>query len=92
MESTDGIITPESKFMTILSGLMMPEAEDNLFQYKITAHRPFGALEDTLKWCRSNIAGEWRWTVESWDDNLGATYNFYFIDEFDCLTFTIRWS
>jgi hypothetical protein len=74
------------------SNIIETFSEKSLFPFEAQAHRPFGSLEDTLKWCRSNIAGEWRWNVETWDDNQGATYNFYFMDEFDCLTFTMRWS
>jgi hypothetical protein len=54
--------------------------------------KPFGEIEHVLDWCKSELAGEWRWQlVDVSSDRKPGRYIFYFDDERDCLAFTMKW-
>ena len=55
--------------------------------------KPFGVIERVLDWCKSELAGEWRWQLlEMSSDIKPGRYIFYFDNERDCLAFLMKWS
>ena len=61
------------------------------FQHEIV--KPFGQLDSVLAWCRSELAGDWRWQlVEVSNDHQPGRYRFYFDSERDCVAFVLQWS
>jgi hypothetical protein len=54
--------------------------------------KPFGMLEQVLDWCKSELIGEWRWSlVEVSSDKRPGRYIFYFDSEQDYLVFLLKW-
>jgi hypothetical protein len=55
--------------------------------------KPFGVIETVLNWCKSELAGEWRWQLlEMSSDRKPGRYMFYFDNERDYLAFIMKWS
>ena len=55
--------------------------------------KPFGVIERVLDWCKSELAGEWRWQLlEMSSDIKPGRYIFYFDNERDYLAFLMKWS
>jgi hypothetical protein len=55
--------------------------------------KPFGVIEHVLNWCKSELAGEWRWQLlEMSSDIKPGRYMFYFDNERDYLAFLMKWS
>jgi len=55
--------------------------------------KPFGVIENVLNWCKSELAGEWRWQlIEMSSDIKPGRYCFFFDDERDYLAFLMKWS
>ena len=55
--------------------------------------KPFGVIEQVLDWCKSELAGDWRWQLlEISSDRKPGRYIFYFDDERDYLVFVMKWA
>ena len=63
------------------------------FNYAIEIHKPYGSLDEVLKWCKSELDHDWRWQmVEMSTDLRPGRYIFYFDDNRDYFAFTLKWS
>jgi len=63
------------------------------FSHSIEIYKAFGKLDSVLKWCKLELADDWRWQmVEMSTDLRPGRYIFYFDSERDCLAFTMKWS
>ena len=62
------------------------------FAYAREIQKPWGKLEPVLRWCRSEITGEWRWQmVDMSTRDYGGRYIFYFDVERDAVAFVMKW-
>ncbi len=63
------------------------------FEHAIEVLKPYGHLDDVLKWCKSELDHDWRWQmVEMSTDIRPGRYIFYFDSERDYFAFTLKWS
>ena len=55
--------------------------------------KPFGVIEHVLNWCKSELAGDWRWQLLEMSSEIKpGRYCFFFDDERDYLAFLMKWS
>lgn len=72
--------------------------QDNLrtkdsFNHACEIRKPFGILEKTLDWCKTEIVSEWRWQlIDVSSDIQPGRYIFYFDSERDYLAFMMKWA
>jgi hypothetical protein len=63
------------------------------FNHATEIVKPFGVIERVLDWCKSELAGDWRWQLlEISSDIKPGRYIFYFDDERDYLAFLMKWA
>ncbi len=87
--------------MAILHGNLLDEAfkkqinwrDKDSFSFALEICKPFGALDEVLKWCKSELQKDWRWQmVEMANDRNPGRYIFYFDSESDRFAFLLKWS
>lgn len=62
------------------------------FNHACEIHKPFGALENVLNWCKGELTADWRWQlVDVSSDIRPGRYIFYFDSERDYLAFVMKW-
>ena len=63
------------------------------FHYAHEIEKSFGVIEHVLDWCKSEMAGDWRWQlIQTSSDRKPGRYCFFFDDERDYLAFLMKWS
>jgi hypothetical protein len=63
------------------------------FLYAREISKPFGVIDHVIVWCKSELQGEWRWTlVEASSDQRPGRYVFYFDSERDLCAFVMQWA
>jgi hypothetical protein len=63
------------------------------FNHATEIVKPFGVIERVLDWCKSELAGDWRWQLlEISSDIKPGRYKFYLDDERDYLAFLMKWA
>lgn len=63
------------------------------FKYAFEVCRPYGKLDELLKWCKSELEGDWRWQMtEMSADIRPGRYIFYFDSSRDYFAFVLKWS
>jgi hypothetical protein len=63
------------------------------FSHAIEILKPYGYLDNVLKWCKNELDHDWRWQmVEMSTDLRPGRYIFYFDNERDCFAFTLKWT
>jgi hypothetical protein len=64
----------------------------NIYNYTVEIVKPQGVIDDTLSWCKEQIAGDWKWDLIDFSTSRQpGKYAFYFVKERDYLAFTIKW-
>jgi hypothetical protein len=62
-------------------------------QYNYQLEIRSGKLDDILSWCKSEVAGDWRWQLlETSGSNTLGRYHFYFEQDKDCCAFSLKWA
>ena len=55
--------------------------------------KPFGAIEQVLNWCKTELRSDWRWQLIEMSSAIKpGRYCFFFDDERDYLAFIMKWS
>lgn len=55
--------------------------------------RPFGEIDQTIEWCKTELVGDWRWqVVTTSSDRAPGRYIFYFDSDRDAVAFALFWS
>jgi len=87
--------------MAILHSNLLDEAfkkqinwrDKDSFAYALEIRKPFGALDEVLKWCKGELQNDWRWQmVEMANDRNPGRYIFYFDSEQDYFACFLKWS
>ena len=72
---------------------MLHQREKQSFNHAHEIYKPFGVIEDVIKWCKSELQEDWRWQlVEMSSDVKPGRYIFYFDNERDYLAFVLKWT
>lgn len=83
--------TDTSAKTTFLDNLVIRSKESFAFAKEIS--KPYGGLDSVITWCKSEIAGDWRWQlVQASTDFSPGRYLFYFDDERDYVAFLLKWA
>ena len=62
------------------------------FPYVKEISKSFGKLDEIISWCKSELQGEWRWSlIQPSSDIAPGRYVFYFDSERDACAFTLQW-
>ena len=63
------------------------------FRHATEVVKPFGAIDDIIRWCKSECREDWRWQmVDMSSDHRPGRYIFYFDSDQDYFAFTLKWS
>ena len=77
----------------LIQNIELPNLVAPHFEFTVTISKPFGALEEIIIWCKSEVTGDWRWQLlETSTDNRPGEYKFYFEQEKDCCAFSLKWA
>lgn len=77
--------------MNVLEHLITRKKES--FNHAIEIVKPYGALDQVIAWCKTEIQDEWRWqVVEMSSDHRPGRYMFYFDSDQDCCAFLLKWN
>ena len=62
------------------------------FRYTSEITKPFGKLDTIIAWCKTELAGDWRWElIQPSSDIVPGRYVFYFDSDRDHCAFTLKW-
>ena len=62
------------------------------FRYAKEIYKPYGTLDEVLKWCKAELTEDWRWQmVDMSSHQQPGRYIFYFDGERDYLAFCLKW-
>jgi hypothetical protein len=61
------------------------------FEHVVTLSRPWGWLDQSIAWCKTEIIGEWRWQIVTMSsDQRPGEYIFYFDSDRDYFAFCMK--
>lgn len=62
------------------------------FLYTKEISKPFGVIDHVISWCKTEVAGDWRWyLIEASSDERPGRYQFYFDSDRDLCAFVMKW-
>lgn len=66
--------------------------EKESFSFAREINKPYGTLDEIIRWCKTELVGDWRWQmVEMSSDRRPGRYIFYFDLDRDMCAFVLKW-
>jgi hypothetical protein len=63
------------------------------FAFAKEIQKPFGRLDEIIRWCEHELEGDWRWQlVQSSSNHAPGRYIFYFDSGRDHFAFVLKWA
>jgi hypothetical protein len=63
------------------------------FAYAREIQKAFGAIDEIIHWCKSELSDEWRWElIQPSSDIVPGRYIFYFDSDRDACAFALKWA